>query len=63
MQTFPKLFKNAFDCGLKTFKQEGVFRGLYAGTVPSLAANIAENSCLFLFYGQCVMHGYFSCKN
>lgn len=55
MQTFPNLFKNAFDCGLKTFRQEGVFRGLYAGTVPSLAANIAENSFLFLFYGQCVM--------
>lgn len=55
MQSFPTLFKNAFDCGIKTFRQEGVFRGLYAGTVPSLAANVAENSCLFLFYGQCIM--------
>ncbi|XP_068718938.1 mitochondrial ornithine transporter 1-like [Montipora capricornis] len=53
MQTFPSLFKTAFDCGLKTIKQEG-FRGLYAGTTPSLAANIAENSVLFLFYGQCL---------
>ena len=53
MQTFPHLFKNAFECGVRTFKQES-FRGLYAGTVPSLAANIAENSVLFLFYGQCL---------
>ena len=53
MQTFPSLFRSAFDCGVKTIKQEG-FRGLYAGTIPSLAANIAENSVLFLFYGQCL---------
>ncbi|XP_078371292.1 mitochondrial ornithine transporter 1-like [Oculina patagonica] len=53
MQTFPTLFKTAFDCGVKTIKQEG-FKGLYAGTIPSLAANIAENSILFLFYGQCL---------
>ncbi|EDO47003.1 predicted protein [Nematostella vectensis] len=53
MQTFPSMSKNALDCGIKTFKQEG-FKGLYAGTIPSLAANIAENSFLFLFYGQCL---------
>ena len=28
-------------------------RGLYAGTVPALAANIAENSVLFAGYGVC----------
>ena len=27
--------------------------GLYAGTVPSLAANVAENSILFAAYGAC----------
>ena len=53
MQTFPSLFKTAFECGVKTMKQEGI-RGLYAGTIPSLVANIAENSVLFLFYGQCL---------
>ena len=26
-------------------------RGLYAGTVPSLVANVAENAVLFLAYG------------
>ncbi len=33
--------------------KEGIFRGLYAGTVPSLAANVAENSVLFAGYGIC----------
>jgi hypothetical protein len=27
-------------------RKDGVVRGLYAGTVPSLAANVAENSIL-----------------
>ena len=52
MQTFPNLYKNALDCFMKTFRQDGI-RGLYAGTIPSLAANIAENSVLFCFYGVC----------
>ena len=34
-------------------KKEGIVRGLYAGTVPSLAANVAENSILFAAYGVC----------
>ena len=33
--------------------KEGIVRGLYAGTVPSLAANVAENSILFAAYGVC----------
>lgn len=52
MQTFPDLYKNAMDCFMKTYRQDGI-RGLYAGTVPALTANIAENSILFLFYGLC----------
>ena len=39
-------------CFTSTFKKEGI-RGLYAGTVPALAANIAENSVLFAGYGVC----------
>lgn len=39
-------------CFKTTFKKEGI-RGLYAGTVPALAANIAENSVLFAGYGLC----------
>jgi len=36
-----------------TLRNEGVFRGLYAGTTPSLAANAAENAVLFCAYGYC----------
>lgn len=53
LQTFPSLYKNAFDCTYKTFKTDGLFRGLYAGTIPSLAAQISENAILFMAYGQC----------
>lgn len=53
MQTFPKTYPNAFKCFMMTLKTEGVFRGLYAGTTPSLAANVAENAVLFCAYGYC----------
>lgn len=41
------------DCFKKTFKSDGIAKGLYAGTVPALAANVAENSVLFAGYGFC----------
>jgi len=53
MQTYPHLYRNAFHCFTKTFSSDGLRRGLYRGTVPSLAANIAENSVLFCAYGVC----------
>ena len=53
MQTFPHLFKNSYDCFMSTLKAEKI-RGLYAGTIPALTANVAENSILFLFYGRCL---------
>ena len=37
----------------ETLRKEGIVRGLYAGTLPSLAANVAENSVLFAGYGVC----------
>ena len=40
MQTFPALYKNAWRCFVTTLKQEGIAHGLYAGTVPSLAAQV-----------------------
>lgn len=52
MQTFPHLYNNMVTCFKTTFMKEGI-RGLYAGTVPALAANIAENSVLFAGYGVC----------
>ena len=53
MQTFPNLYKNAWDCFKRTFHEEGIVRGLYAGTVPSLAAQVSENAILFMAYGVC----------
>lgn len=52
MQTFPDLYRGMVGCFSQTLKRDGV-RGLYAGTVPALAANIAENSVLFAAYGVC----------
>lgn len=43
MQMFPNLYRNALQCGFETFKKDGISRGLYAGTVPALAANVAGN--------------------
>ncbi|CAF1135519.1 unnamed protein product [Rotaria sordida] len=51
LQTFPSHYKHFFDCGQKIFHENGL-RALYAGTVPSLLANAAENGILFMAYGQ-----------
>lgn len=53
MQTFPTMYNGMIDCTLRTYKTEGLFRGLYAGTAPAISANVAENSVLFLSYGLC----------
>lgn len=53
MQTFPETYPNSIKCFMSTLRNEGVFRGLYAGTTPSLAANVAENAVLFCAYGYC----------
>ncbi|XP_022659072.1 mitochondrial ornithine transporter 1-like isoform X2 [Varroa jacobsoni] len=53
MQAFPKLYPSTIQCFAKTLQQDGVFRGLYAGTLPALVANVAENSVLFCAYGVC----------
>ncbi|VDM71496.1 unnamed protein product [Strongylus vulgaris] len=52
VQTFPNLYKNWVVCLKDTYRLDGI-RGLYAGTVPALAANIAENAVLFCAYGYC----------
>ena len=53
MQTFPQLYKNAYQCFMTTLRKEGVPHGLYAGTVPSLVAQVSENAVLFMAYGVC----------
>jgi len=52
MQTFSNLYKNSLDCAVQIVKKDG-FQGFYAGSTPAVVANIAENSILFLSYGQC----------
>ena len=52
LQTFPSVYQGMTSCFMQTFRKDGI-RGLYAGTVPALAANIAENSILFAAYGLC----------
>lgn len=52
-QTFPQLYKNMFDCFIKTYRTDGIYRGLYAGSIPAVIANVAENSVLFAAYGGC----------
>lgn len=52
-QTFPFLYKNMFECFVSTYKKDGIFHGLYAGAVPAVIANVAENSVLFAAYGGC----------
>uniref|UniRef100_A0A2M4AS42 Putative mitochondrial ornithine transporter 1 n=1 Tax=Anopheles triannulatus TaxID=58253 RepID=A0A2M4AS42_9DIPT len=53
MQTFPGLYRGMVDCTVQTFRRDGVVRGLYAGTLPAVVANVAENSVLFAAYGAC----------
>uniref|UniRef100_A0A0M3HWZ3 Mitochondrial ornithine transporter 1 n=1 Tax=Ascaris lumbricoides TaxID=6252 RepID=A0A0M3HWZ3_ASCLU len=52
MQTFPELYRSGWGCCKDTFRLDGI-RGLYAGTVPALAASVAENAVLFTAYGYC----------
>lgn len=47
MQTFPQLYKGMSHCLVQTYKKDGFARGLYAGTLPAVVANVAENSVLF----------------
>ncbi|XP_034111312.1 mitochondrial ornithine transporter 1 [Drosophila nasuta] len=53
MQTFPEKYKGMLDCFVTTYQRDGVMRGLYAGSVPAVFANVAENSVLFAAYGGC----------
>lgn len=53
MQTFPQLYKTMFHCAKQTVVKEGFVKGLYAGTIPAIVANVAENSVLFAGYGVC----------
>jgi len=51
MQTFPDQYKSVYGTLSKTFRAEGI-RGLYAGSIPAVWANIGESGSAFLAYGR-----------
>ncbi|KAI8034991.1 hypothetical protein M5D96_012214 [Drosophila gunungcola] len=53
LQTFPEVYRGMWDCFVSTYRKDGFMRGLYAGSVPAVVANVAENSVLFAAYGGC----------
>lgn len=55
MQTFPHLYKGMVNCLVQTYQKDGIIRGLYAGTLPAVLANVSENSVLFAGK-QCIIH-------
>lgn len=52
MQLFPKMYGSMFSCVMNIARQQG-FRGFYAGTLPALMSNCADNAVMFGTYGQC----------
>ncbi|VDL19453.1 unnamed protein product [Hymenolepis diminuta] len=53
IQTFPELYHSATRCFIDTLFKEGLFRGLYAGTLPALIASAAENAVTFAILPPC----------
>lgn len=53
LQTFPDAYKGMIDCLTVTYRRDGIMNGLYAGSLPAVFANVAENSVLFAAYGGC----------
>jgi len=51
MQLLPKINGNMVSCLPNTLRQQG-FRGLYAGILPALISNGADNAVMFSTYGQ-----------
>ncbi|VVC41878.1 Mitochondrial carrier protein,Mitochondrial carrier domain,Mitochondrial substrate/solute carrier [Cinara cedri] len=51
MQLYPNSHKNIFSSLYMTGRHQGI-RGLYAGCVPALLANSAENAVMFASYGH-----------
>ena len=52
MQTFGEQYSGVWQCARRTFLEEGVRRGFYAGTSPALVAYVSENSVLFTALGR-----------
>jgi len=52
MQTYPHIYTSLYHSVKKTLVEERL-RGFYAGAVPAVVSNVAENSVLFLCYNHC----------
>uniref|UniRef100_A0A914LAQ6 Mitochondrial carrier protein n=2 Tax=Meloidogyne incognita group TaxID=654580 RepID=A0A914LAQ6_MELIC len=52
MQAFPTLNRNWLSCFGNIMRTGGI-KGLYAGSIPALVANVSENAVLFTSYGFC----------
>lgn len=52
MQTYPHLYTSLYHTVKKTMV-EGRLRGFYAGSIPAVVSNVAENAVLFLCYRHC----------
>ena len=52
-QTYPHVYRSAYQTLAKTFLEEGGIRGVYAGCGAAMASNVAENAVLFLCYERC----------
>lgn len=59
MQTFPTIYQGMSNCLIQTLKKDGVIRGWYAGTIPAIVANVAENSILFAGILFVIHFGFF----
>ncbi len=53
LQAFPEIYRSAVSCFKETLVKDGVVRGLYAGTLPALAANVADNAVAFFVLPSC----------
>ncbi len=52
MQTYPHIYTTLYHSVKKTLVEEKL-RGFYAGAVPAIVSNVAENAVLFLCYSHC----------
>ena len=52
MQTYPHIYTSLYRSVKKTLVEEKL-RGFYAGAVPAIVSNVAENAVLFLCYNHC----------
>ena len=48
LQTFPERYPTAYHCFRNTLKTNGISNGLYAGTIPSLMAQVIIHHLVLL---------------